>query len=203
MGCFISFRRFQHIRPDGTTEVTVAEERLPLAGALRAGLGKAVEACEVGVRNALTVSLACAIGGIIVGVIGLTGLGLKFSALMMTFSGGNIVLALFVVLIASLILGFGLPVTASYIVLIILVGPAMSAEFGIPLLIVHLVVFWYSQDSNVTPPLRLRDLRRRPLPKARPWRPAFRRGSSPRGSTSSRSSWSSIRRSSWAGRSRS
>ncbi|THF63980.1 TRAP transporter fused permease subunit [Pseudothauera nasutitermitis] len=126
----------------------------PLA-AVRLGLGKLVQACEVGARSALIVSLACAVGGIIVGIIGLTGLGLKFSSLMMTFSGGNIVLALFIVLIASLILGFGLPVTASYIVLIILVGPAMSAEFGIPLLIVHLVVFWYSQDSNVTPPIAL------------------------------------------------
>lgn len=148
-------RKIHHVRADGTTEVETAHERLPISAALKAGLLKAVEACEVGVRNALTVSLACAIAGIIVGVIGLSGLGLKFSSLMMTFSGGNVVLALFIVLLASLILGFGLPVTASYIVLIILVGPAMSAEFGIPLLIVHLVVFWYSQDSNVTPPIAL------------------------------------------------
>ncbi|MGL6252731.1 MAG: TRAP transporter large permease subunit, partial [Billgrantia desiderata] len=95
--------------------------------------------------------------GIIVGVVGLTGLGLKFSAMMMAFSGGNIVLALLMVLLASLILGMGLPVTASYIVLIVLVGPALTAEFGIPLLIAHLVVFWYSQDSNVTPPIALAD----------------------------------------------
>ncbi len=124
-------------------------------GVARSTTSKLIEACEVGVRSALTVSLACAVGGIIVGVIGLTGLGLKFSSLMMSFSQGNIVLALLLVLLASLVIGFGLPVTASYIVLIILVGPAMSAEFGIPLLIVHLVVFWYSQDSNVTPPIAL------------------------------------------------
>jgi TRAP-type uncharacterized transport system fused permease subunit len=49
----------------------------------------------------------------------------------------------------------GLPVTAAYIVLIILVGPALTNEFGIPLLVAHLVVFWYSQDSNVTPPVAL------------------------------------------------
>src|SRR5690625_6879647 len=59
------------------------------------------------------------------------------------------------ILLASLILGLGLPVTASYIVLIVLVGPALSNEFGVPLLIAHLVVFWYSQDSNVTPPFAL------------------------------------------------
>jgi len=59
------------------------------------------------------------------------------------------------VLIASLVLGMGLPVTAAYIVLIVLVGPALTEDFGIPLIIAHLVVFWYSQDSNVTPPIAL------------------------------------------------
>ena len=120
-----------------------------------AGLVKLVQGLELGARNAVAVSMACAVAGIIVGVVGLTGLGLKFSSMMMAFSGGNIVLALLMVLLASLILGMGLPVTASYIVLIVLVGPALTAEFGIPLLIAHLVVFWYSQDSNVTPPIAL------------------------------------------------
>ena len=70
-------------------------------------------------------------------------------------SHSEVPLALVLVLVASLILGMGLPVTAAYIVLIILVGPALSEEFGVPLLIAHLVVFWYSQDSNVTPPVAL------------------------------------------------
>ena len=124
-------------------------------GMLRAGLAKLVEGLELGARNAVAVSMACAVAGIIVGVVGLTGLGLKFSSMMMAFSGGNILLALLMVLLASLILGMGLPVTASYIVLIVLVGPALTQEFGIPLLVAHLVVFWYSQDSNVTPPIAL------------------------------------------------
>lgn len=120
-----------------------------------AGLTKLVEGLELGARNAVAVSMACAVAGIIVGVVGLTGLGLKFSSMMMAFSGGNLLLALVLVLLASLILGMGLPVTASYIVLIVLVGPALTNEFGVPLLIAHLVVFWYSQDSNVTPPIAL------------------------------------------------
>jgi TRAP transporter 4TM/12TM fusion protein len=125
------------------------------ASLCRAGLSKTLEALELGARNAVAVSMACAVAGIIVGVVGLTGLGLKFSAMMIAFSGGHLVLALVLVLIASLILGLGLPVTAAYIVLIILVGPALHEEFGVPLLIAHLVVFWYSQDSNVTPPVAL------------------------------------------------
>lgn len=119
------------------------------------GLSLTLQALAIGARNAVAVSMACAVAGIIVGVVGLTGLGLKFSAMMIAFSGGNLFLALILVLIASLILGMGLPVTAAYIVLIILVGPALTEEFGVPLLIAHLVVFWYSQDSNVTPPVAL------------------------------------------------
>ena len=121
----------------------------------RRGIVLTLQALELGARNAVAVSMACAVAGIIVGVVGLTGLGLKFSAMMIAFSGGNLVLALLLVLLASLVLGMGLPVTAAYIVLIILVGPALTNEFGVPLLIAHLVVFWYSQDSNVTPPVAL------------------------------------------------
>ncbi len=121
----------------------------------RRGLGLTLEALELGARNAVAVSMACAVAGIIVGVVGLTGLGLKFSAMMIALSGGNLFVALILVLLASLVLGMGLPVTAAYIVLIILVGPALHEEFGVPLLIAHLVVFWYSQDSNVTPPVAL------------------------------------------------
>jgi len=119
------------------------------------GLRLVWDSLELGARNAVAVSIACAVAGIIVGVVGLTGLGLKFSSMMVSLSGGNVVLALLLVLLASLVLGLGLPVTASYIVLIVLVGPALHNEFGIPLLIAHLVVFWYSQDSNVTPPVAL------------------------------------------------
>jgi TRAP transporter 4TM/12TM fusion protein len=119
------------------------------------GLSLTLKALEIGARNAVAVSMACAVAGIIVGVVGLTGLGLKFSAMMIAFSGGNLFLALMLILLASLVLGMGLPVTAAYIVLIILVGPALTEEFGVPLLIAHLVVFWYSQDSNVTPPVAL------------------------------------------------
>ena len=89
------------------------------------------------------------------GVVGLTGLGLKFSSLMLSLSQGNLFLALILLLLASLVLGMGLPVTASYVVLIVLAGPVLINDFGLPVLIAHLLVFWYSQDSNVTPPVCL------------------------------------------------
>jgi TRAP-type uncharacterized transport system fused permease subunit len=144
-----------------------------VAEGARIGLGLVWRGLALGARNAIPVSMACAVAGIIVGVVGLTGLGLKFSAMMIAFSGGNIVLALILVMIASLILGMGLPVTAAYIVLIVLVGPALTQEFGIPLLIAHLVVFWYSQDSNVTPPVALAAFAGAAIAGAKPMETAF------------------------------
>jgi len=123
--------------------------------ALRQGLANIVQAFGSAARNAVPVSVACAIAGVVVGMITLTGLGLKFSALMLAFSGGNLLLALLLLILASLVLGLGLPVTAAYIVLAVLAAPLLQSEFGIPILIAHLVIFWYSQDSNVTPPVAL------------------------------------------------
>ena len=137
------------------TYATTGPTAIGLVDLCRRGIALTLEALELGARNAVAVSMACAVAGVVVGVVGLTGLGLKFSAMMIAFSGGNLLLALLLVVIASLILGMGLPVTAAYIVLIILVGPALTEEFGVPLLIAHLLVFWYSQDSNVTPPVAL------------------------------------------------
>ena len=127
----------------------------PLAGWVGGGIVRIVDGFVIAGRNALPVSLACAVAGIIVGIVGLTGLGLKFSSLMLSLSQGNLFLALILLLLASLVLGMGLPVTASYVVLIVLAGPVLIDDFGLPVLIAHLLVFWYSQDSNVTPPVCL------------------------------------------------
>ena len=117
-------------------------------------LPRLAEALVVGAKAAIPVSVATAAAGIVVGVVGLTGVGLKFSGLVLSASGGITLVALILVALASLVLGMGLPVTASYIVLVILAGPAL-ADLGVPLIIAHLVVFWLSQDSNVTPPVAL------------------------------------------------
>jgi TRAP transporter 4TM/12TM fusion protein len=133
----------------------VAEAQGPILRQAAGGANLIGVALSRGARNAVPVSVACAVSGVVVGVIGLTGLGLKFSSLMISVSGGNMLIALAFLLLASLVLGMGLPVTASYIVLAILAAPALHSEFGIPLVVAHLVIFWYSQDSNVTPPVAL------------------------------------------------
>ncbi|RLC21783.1 MAG: TRAP transporter permease, partial [Deltaproteobacteria bacterium] len=113
-----------------------------------------VKALENGAKNAVMVSVACAAAGIIVGMVSLTGMGLKFSSLVLDLSYGIKVLAILLIGAASLVLGMGLPVTASYIVLATLAGPALL-DMGVPIMVAHMIVFWYSQDANVTPPVSL------------------------------------------------
>ncbi|BBO90679.1 TRAP transporter permease [Desulfosarcina ovata] len=113
-----------------------------------------VQALEKGATSAIMVSVACAAAGIIVGMVTLTGMGLKFSSLVLDLSYGIEVLAILLIGLASLVLGMGLPVTASYIVLATLAGPALL-DMGVPLMVSHMIVFWYSQDANVTPPVSL------------------------------------------------
>ncbi len=129
-------------------------------------------ALQRGARNAVMVSVACAAAGIIVGMVTLTGMGLKFSSLVLDLSMGIKALAILLIGAASLVLGMGLPVTASYIVLATLAGPALL-DMGVPLLVTHMIVFWYSQDANVTPPVSLASFAGAGVAGANPMQTAF------------------------------
>jgi TRAP-type uncharacterized transport system fused permease subunit len=131
-----------------------------------------LNALEKGARNAIMVSVACAAAGIIVGMVTLTGMGLKFSSLVLELSFGIKALAILLIGAASLVLGMGLPVTASYIVLATLAGPALL-DMGVPLMVSHMIVFWYSQDANVTPPVSLASFAGAGVAGANPMRTAF------------------------------
>jgi TRAP transporter 4TM/12TM fusion protein len=129
-------------------------------------------ALEKGAKNAVMVSVACAAAGIIVGMVTLTGMGLKFSSLVLDLSYGIKALAILLIGAASLVLGMGLPVTASYIVLATLAGPALL-DMGVPIMVAHMIVFWYSQDANVTPPVSLASFAGAGVAGANPMRTAF------------------------------
>ncbi|MDP4727037.1 MAG: TRAP transporter large permease subunit, partial [Desulfobacterales bacterium] len=135
-------------------------------------LKQTLGALEKGACNAVRVSVACAAAGIIVGMVTLTGMGLKFSSLVLDLSFGIEALAILLIGAASLVLGMGLPVTASYIVLATLAGPALL-DMGVPLLVTHMIVFWYSQDANVTPPVSLASFAGAGIAGANPMRTAF------------------------------
>lgn len=129
-------------------------------------------ALEKGAKNAMMVSSACAAAGIIVGMVTLTGMGLKFSSLVLDLSYGIEILAILLIGAASLVLGMGLPVTASYIVLATLAGPALL-DMGVPIMVAHMIVFWYSQDANVTPPVSLASFAGAGVAGANPMQTAF------------------------------
>ena len=138
----------------------------------RMGPRQLLQALERGARNAIMVSVACAAAGIIVGVVSLTGQGLNFSSLVLQLSMNVKAIAILLIGLASLVLGMGLPVTASYIVLATLAGPALL-DMGVPLLVAHMIVFWYSQDANVTPPVSLASFAGAGIAGANPMRTAF------------------------------
>lgn len=113
-----------------------------------------LQGMKEGAISAVPISIACATAGIVVGVVGQTGIGLQFTQFLIALSGGYLWSALGLIAIAAVILGMGLPVTAAYIVLSVMAVPALN-DFGLGLLTAHMIVFWLSQTSNVTPPIAL------------------------------------------------
>ncbi len=107
--------------------------------------------------------------GIIIGVLALTGIGIKFSTIMLTLAGKNLLLMLLLIAIASFILGMGLPITAAYLVVAVASAPAL-VELGVPLIAAHLIIFWLSLDSNITPPVALGAYTAAAIADADPWR---------------------------------
>ena len=133
---------------------------------------KILRTIENGVEAVIPVATACACAGIIIGIITLTGLGLKFSSLVISLSGGNIFLALLLTMIASLILGMGLPTAAAYILVATLAAPALE-ELGINQLAAHLFVFYSAMLSSITPPVALAAYAASGLANANPFRIAL------------------------------
>jgi len=105
-------------------------------------------------RGAVQVAAACAAAGIVVGVASLSGIGLRMSELIITLSQGNLLGALVLTALGSIVLGMGLPTTAAYVVLAALGAPAL-VQLGVPLLAAHMFIFYYGCLSNVTPPVSL------------------------------------------------
>jgi TRAP transporter 4TM/12TM fusion protein len=120
----------------------------------RLGLRSILKALEMGAKSSLIVSAACACVGFGVGVVGLTGVGVKFSSFIVSGSGGSIFLTVLLVGIAALIVGIELPIAAAYLVLAVLAAPALQA-IGLPVMVSHLIIMWFSIDAAVTPPVAI------------------------------------------------
>jgi TRAP transporter 4TM/12TM fusion protein len=112
------------------------------------------EATIQGAKNMLPVAILLAAAGLIVGVFSLTGLGLKVSNIIMSLSGGSPILALILALFASFIIGLSLPITATYIMTVVMVAPAL-VKVGVPEHVAHMLAFYFAVLSEVSPPVGL------------------------------------------------
>lgn len=106
---------------------------------------------EGGISTLVIGSIVGAIS-LILGMISLTGLAQEFTSIFLSVSSNSVLMALILIALASLVIGMGLPVTASYIVVAVLAVPTLS-ELGVALIAAHMIVYWLSQDSNITPPV--------------------------------------------------
>src|SRR6266481_4199199 len=130
----------------------VLRGKRPLGSGLwNSGLVKALEAGSVGM---LSVGATCAAAGIIVGVVTLTGLGLKFSSIVLQYAGGSLLLTAIYTSLIVWIVGLAVPVTASYIICAVIAAPAMI-KLGVPDFAAHMFIFYYAVLSEVSPPTAL------------------------------------------------
>lgn len=120
----------------------------------RLGLKKFCVTLRDGALASLPIVAACATSGIILGVINLTGIGLRLSSIMVKLAGGEIFILLILTMITCLVLGMGLPVTASYLIPALIVGPALK-EMGVLPIAGHLFILYFGVISNITPPFAL------------------------------------------------
>jgi TRAP transporter 4TM/12TM fusion protein len=102
-------------------------------------------------QSAMPVALACATVGIVVGVVSLTGLGLKLATGIVGLSGGSLLATLVMTMVAALVLGTGLPTSATYIITSIMAAPAL-VQLGVPKLVAHMFVFYFGILADLTPP---------------------------------------------------
>jgi TRAP transporter 4TM/12TM fusion protein len=127
---------------------------------LKHGFKDLFDGLVTGARNMIGIGIATATAGIIVGTVTLTGIGLAMTELVEILSGGNLMVMLILVAVICLILGMGLPTTANYIVVSTLMAPViveLGAQTGllVPLIAVHLFVFYFGLMADVTPPVGL------------------------------------------------
>ncbi|MGQ9367538.1 TRAP transporter permease [Azospirillum sp. ST 5-10] len=113
-----------------------------------------LEALRLGVVTAVPVALACASAGIVIGVISMTGLGVRFTQIIIDLSSGMLWLGAILTMIACIVLGMGLPTTAAYIITAVLGAPAL-AKLGVPLVSAHMFIFYFAIVSFITPPVGL------------------------------------------------
>ena len=138
----------------------------------RIGPRRFLAASRAGAENSLKIGATVGVIGIIIGVLTYSGLVLTFADIMIALADGRLWLTILLVALASLVLGMGVPVTAAYLITAVVAVPALTA-LGVHPLAAHMIVYWLSQDSNVTPPVCIAAFAGAAIAKADMWKTAF------------------------------
>ncbi len=131
-----------------------------------------VEASRAGTESSLKIGATVGVIGIIIGVLTYSGLVLTFADIVIELADGGLFLTILLIALASLILGMGVPVTAAYLITAVVAVPALE-EIGVNLIAAHMIVYWLSQDSNITPPVCIAAFAGATIAKANMWKTAF------------------------------
>ncbi|MBN2827577.1 MAG: TRAP transporter permease [Tissierellales bacterium] len=108
----------------------------------------------ISAKNTLSVAIACGIVGVVLGTATITGIGLRAASTIVSLGGGNVLLTLFFTMLASIIIGMGLPSIPTYILTVTMAAPALTS-IGIPALAAHMFAFYFGSMANLTPPVAL------------------------------------------------
>lgn len=139
---------------------------------IKPGLSNFLEAARSGTENSLKIGATVGVIGIIIGVLTFSGLVLTFADIMIELAGGSLLLTILLVALASLVLGMGVPVTAAYLITAVVAVPALT-HLGVNEIAAHMIVYWLSQDSNITPPVCIAAFAGATIAKANMWKTAF------------------------------
>ena len=131
-----------------------------------------LHASRAGAENSLKIGATVGVIGIIIGVLTYSGLVLTFADIVIALADGKLWLTILLIALASLIMGMGVPVTAAYLITAVVAVPALT-ELGVHPLAAHMIVYWLSQDSNITPPVCIAAFAGATIAKANMWKTAF------------------------------
>jgi TRAP transporter 4TM/12TM fusion protein len=131
-----------------------------------------VKTCREGSEQSLKIGATVGVIGIIIGVLTYSGLVLTFADIVIELASGSLVLTILLIALASLVLGMGVPVTAAYLITAVVAVPAL-VHLGVNEVASHMIVYWLSQDSNITPPVCIAAFAGATIAKANMWRTAF------------------------------
>jgi TRAP transporter 4TM/12TM fusion protein len=138
----------------------------------RIGLRGFVEASRSGAESSLKIGATVGVIGVIIGVLTYSGLVLTFADIVIELADGKLFLTILLIALASLVLGMGVPVTAAYLITAVVAVPALT-HLGVNPLAAHMIVYWLSQDSNITPPVCIAAFAGATIAKADMWKTAF------------------------------